>query len=29
VMTRVSSRIAIAVPFLWLRDGTHPLAADL
>jgi len=21
--------IVIAVPFLWLRDGTHPLAADL
>jgi hypothetical protein len=29
VMTRVSSTMVIAVPFLWLRDGTHPLAADL
>ena len=27
VMARVSFTIVIAVPFLWLRDGTHPLAA--
>src|SRR5689334_20176876 len=26
VMTHASSTIVIAVPFLWLRDGTHPLA---
>src|SRR5215471_17397513 len=25
-MTGLSSTIVIAVPFLWLRDGTHPLA---
>jgi hypothetical protein len=29
VMTRASSTIVIAVPLLWLRDGTCPLAADL
>jgi len=28
-MTHASSTMVIAVPFLWLRDGTHPLAADL
>src|SRR5712691_9061088 len=27
VMARLSSTMVIAVPFLWLRDGTHPLAA--
>ena len=29
VMTHASSTIVIAVPFLWLRDGTHPPAAQL
>jgi hypothetical protein len=29
VMAHVSSTMVSAVPFLWFRDGTHPLAADL
>ncbi|MFZ0193158.1 MAG: hypothetical protein WAL72_40120 [Streptosporangiaceae bacterium] len=29
VITRSPSTMVIAVPFVWLRDGAHPLAADL